>query len=336
MSAQRPVLGITMGDPAGVGPEIIAAALAAEFVYDRCLPLVIGDADVMREACELVKAPLEVVTCTAPGGAEPSSHRMAVLDVNNVDMQALAYGEVSAMAGEAAYAYVERATRLALAGELDAVVTAPLNKAALNAAGRHFAGHTEILASLCGVDDVAMMLVAGDLRVSHVSTHCSLREACDRVSQARVLDVIHLTTDALKRMGISKPKIAVAGLNPHAGEGGLFGREEVEQIRPAIEQARMEGIDVIGPEPPDTIFLRAMQNLDGLHAVVAMYHDQGHIAVKMADFFEGVNLTLGLPILRTSVDHGTAFDIAWQGVARPDSLLAALNLAAMMSASGQD
>jgi len=332
MSAQRPVLGITMGDPAGVGPEIIAAALSAEAVYERCVPIVIGDAGVMEAACQLMKVPLEVAACTAVGKQEPSAGTMVVLDMKKVDLQALSYGEVSAMAGEAAYAYVERAAELALQGDVDAIVTAPLNKAALNEAGRHFAGHTEILASLCGVQDVAMMLVAGNLRVSHVSTHCALREACDRVRRERVSEVLRLTVDALRQMGIETPRVAVAGLNPHAGEGGLFGREELEEIAPAIEEARAGGLHVIGPEPPDTIFLRALQHPNAIHAVVAMYHDQGHIAVKMADFFGGVNLTLGLPILRTSVDHGTAFDIAWQGQANPDSLHAALRLAAVMSA----
>jgi len=331
MGKAKPVLGITMGDPAGVGPEIIAAALTTPAIYASCEPYVIGEAGVMQAACRVMNAAIDVIGVESIDAVEPSAGKMIVLNEGSVDMDSFTPGEISPRAGQAAYAYVARATALALEGKLDGIVTAPLNKAALNAAGHAFSGHTEILANLCGVEDVAMMLVAGGLHVSHVSTHCSLAEACSRVKTARVVRVITLTAEALREMGCSSPRIAVAGLNPHAGEGGLFGREEIDQIVPAIDIARAKGMDVFGPEPPDTIFLRALTKTDEIQAVVAMYHDQGHIAVKMADFFGGVNLTLGLPILRTSVDHGTAFDIAWQGKASPDSMLAALELAARMA-----
>jgi 4-hydroxythreonine-4-phosphate dehydrogenase len=257
------------------------------------------------------------------------------LDLGNVDLGRLVRGRVDPMAGKAAYEYVARAVDLALAGEIDAVVTAPLNKEALNAAGYHFAGHTEILAHLCQVRDVAMMLVSGGLRVSHVSTHVSLREACDRVKKERVLRVILLTDEALRRMGIASPRIAVAGLNPHASDGGLFGTEEAEEIAPAVQEAQARGLQVEGPLPPDTVFYRAVKGHEigrsPFDAVVAMYHDQGHIPIKLLGLFDGVNVTLGLPIIRTSVDHGTAFGKAGKGTASPVSMIAALKLAVQMA-----
>ena len=236
---------------------------------------------------------------------------------------------MAATGGAAAYGAIEAAIKLALAGEIDAVVTAPLNKEALNLAGYHYSGHTEILAHLCGVKDVGMMLVARNLRVAHVTTHVSLRRAIDLVTRERVLTVLRMANEAIRGMGIAAPHLAVAGLNPHAGEGGLFGDEEIKEIVPAIEAARAEGIKITGPLPPDTAFLRTLNGqFDG---ALAMYHDQGHIPVKMAAFEEGVNVTLGLPIIRTSVDHGTVFGKAGKGTASPRSLIEAIKLAVRMS-----
>jgi 4-hydroxythreonine-4-phosphate dehydrogenase len=248
----------------------------------------------------------------------------------------LAVGAVSPEAGEAAFRYVVRAIELAMAGEVDATVTNPLNKEALNAAGHHFAGHTELYAAYTRTPDYTMMLALGNLRVVHVSTHVSLREACDRVKKARVLKVIRIAHAACRDMGIARPRIGVAGLNPHAGENGLFGREEIEEIEPAIRQAREEDIDAIGPLPPDTAFSKARGGW--YDAVVAMYHDQGHIPLKVLGFeydagsgrwkaVSGVNITLGLPIIRTSVDHGTAFDQAGLGTASEASLINAMDYA---------
>lgn len=325
----KPVLAITMGDPAGVGPEVIVKALEHDQVWQACRPVVIGDARWMIEAAHIVgtKRAVQAVTSILDAGAHNS---MDVLDLANVPKD-FVRGQVSAAGGRAAYEYIERAVRLALNHQADAIVTAPLNKEALHAAGKMFAGHTEILAELCGVKGTVMMLTCPRLRVSHVSTHVSLREALTRVTTERVMRVIQLTHDALVRMGIAAPRLAVAGLNPHAGENGLFGNEEEKIIAPAIQAAQHVGIDARGPFPPDTIFWRATQG--EFDAVIAMYHDQGHIPMKLLGFFDGVNVTLGLPIIRTSVDHGTAFDIAGTGRADERSMVAAILLAAQMAKS---
>jgi 4-hydroxythreonine-4-phosphate dehydrogenase len=327
MTDKRPVLAITMGDPAGIGPEVIVKALDHAQVWDVCRPLVVGDARWLAEAARMVGTerpvrPLQEVF--EAGGADS----LDVLDLANLDAGKLVRGRVSPEAGQAAYEYIQQAVRLALAGEVDGVVTAPINKEALHAAAVPFAGHTEMLAALCEAKDVAMMLVADRLRVSHVSTHVSLRRAVERVTPERITRVVDLTHAALARTGLVAPRIAVAGLNPHAGEGGLFGVEEMEIIGPAVEAMRAEDMDVSGPYPPDSVFLRASQG--EFDAVIAMYHDQGHIPIKLLGFYEGVNVTLGLPIIRTSVDHGTAFDIVGTGRADERSLVAALRLAAQM------
>ena len=237
------------------------------------------------------------------------------------------------MGGKAAYACVEMATKLALTKEIDAVVTAPLNKEALNRAGYAYSGHTEILAHLCNVNDVVMMLVAGNLRIAHVTTHVSLRQACDLVTKDRILRVLELSDRGVRKMGVAEPRLVVAGLNPHASEGGLFGKEEKEQILPAVEAARKLGLNVTGPLPPDTAFLRAWRG--EFDVAIAMYHDQGHIAMKMVRFDEGVNVTLGLPIIRTSVDHGTVFGKAGKGTAHPQSMIESIKLAAIMCRGSQ-
>ena len=335
---KKPIIGITMGDPASIGPEISVKALTEAKVLDICDPLIIGDAAVMEDAVAVVcpgQVKIRAVKTVGEAVFEPGV--INVYDMGLVDMDKLEYGKVSAMCGEAAFRYVERVIALALDGEIDATVTNALNKAAINLAGHHFAGHTEIYAHFTGTKNYTMMLAHENLRVVHVSTHVSLREACDRVKKERVLTCIQIANDACRALGIESPRVAVAGLNPHAGEGGLFGREEIEEIGPAIEQARALGIDADGPVPPDTVFSKARGGWYDI--VVAMYHDQGHIPLKVTGFVydpvkgrwsnvAGVNVTLGLPIIRASVDHGTAFGHAHQGLANPISLVNAIEYAA--------
>jgi 4-phospho-D-threonate 3-dehydrogenase / 4-phospho-D-erythronate 3-dehydrogenase len=343
MSADnRPIIGISMGDPAGIGPEIIARAMARPEVHERCRPLVIGDAGVMRQACGFAGVKLDVHPVARVLEAMFDRGGMDVFDLRDVDLPKLQIGKVSAMAGKAAFEAVKRMIELALEGEIAATVTAPIHKEALVLAGHRFPGHTEIFAHFTGTSDYTMMLAAEGLRVVHVSTHVSLRQACDAVTRQRVLTVIELGHAACKRLGIANPKVGVAGLNPHASDGGLFGTEEREHIIPAIEAARAKGITVDGPQPPDTFFAKAQS---GCYDVcVAMYHDQGHIAVKIRGFHfdaktnrwgdvRGINVSLGLPIIRTSVDHGTAFDQAGKGTASDASLLDAIDYAARMACS---
>jgi 4-hydroxythreonine-4-phosphate dehydrogenase len=282
----------------------------------------------MREALAITKAPGRVKAVADVSEATFDPALIEVLDLHNVDVDRLARGRVSAMAGKAAYECVKRATELALAGSVGGIVTSAINKEALNAAGYRYDGHTGLLAELCGTRDVTMMLVARGLRVAHVSTHVALREALERVRPARILRVLQLLREGVERLGVARPRLAVAGLNPHAGEGGLFGDEEGRYIAPAIEEARGLGIDASGPYPGDTVFFRTLQGeFDG---AVAMYHDQGHVAAKMLGIWLGVNVTLGLPIVRTSVEHGTNFDMAGTGASDPRSLLGAIELAATM------
>jgi len=332
-----PVIAITMGDPSGIGPEIIVKALSRTELYETCRPLVVGSAAMMEYASKILGSSLKVHAVSSPAEALYQPGIMDVLDQNTVDMTTHAFGEVSAQSGLAAYLAVEKAIDLAMKDEADATVTAPLNKEALHMAGySRYSGHTEIYADLTGTQKYSMLLAHGNLRVVHVSTHVSLREACDRCKRARVLEVIKLADSACREMGIAHPRVAVAGLNPHAGENGLFGREEIEEIRPAIEDAIALGINADGPFPPDSIFSKARGGLYDI--VVAQFHDQGHIPLKVVGFqldeatgkwtsVSGVNITLGLPIIRTSVDHGTAFDQAGKGTANEDSLINAIEYA---------
>jgi len=344
MVKNKPILGITMGDPAGIGPEIAAKALADKYIYDICRPLVVGDAGVMTEAVKIANVNLAIRPISRVDEAKFEYGVMDVIDLKNVDLSRLEYGKVSAMAGNAAFEAVRKVIELAMDGEIDGTVTGPINKEAINLAGHHFAGHTEIYAHFTKTRDYTMMLAYGDLRVVHVSTHVSLRKACDLVKKERVLKVIKLAYDACRKLGFENPKIGVAGLNPHSGEGGLFGDEEEKEIIPAIEEARRMQIDAEGPVPPDTLFPRVIGRK--YHIAVAMYHDQGHIPVKTAGFkwdekkqewqsIEGVNVTLGLPIIRTSVDHGTAFDKAGKGIATPESLICAVEYGAKLAAENK-
>ncbi|WP_312335905.1 4-hydroxythreonine-4-phosphate dehydrogenase PdxA [Anaerospora hongkongensis] len=331
----KPVIGITLGDAAGVGPEIIAKALAEQEVYDICRPVVIGDLGIMKRAVAIVGQDL---TCRAIGDVLTGGQEFGqidVIDLRNLPAD-LPFAQVDPRAGKAAYTYVETAVNLALAGKIAAIATAPLNKDAMNQGGCHFPGHTEILAHLSNTKNYAMMLTGGSLRVIHVTTHLALRQACEKVKKERVLKVIELADQAMKKIGIKEPRIAVAGLNPHSGEGGLFGTEEIEEIIPAIECAKALGLQVTGPVAPDTVFYRAAVKKD-FDIVVVMYHDQGHIPLKVLGFEEGVNITVGLPFIRTSVDHGTAFDIAGKGIANHMSMLESIRLAALMAeASAED
>jgi len=323
------IVAITLGDPAGTGPEIILKALAQPEVRVLGRMLIVGDAATLERAQRYTGTTLRLNAVVSPEAARFDPEVLDVLDLKNVDLAKLAVGKVSPMAGHAAYEYVKTAAELALAGRVGAIVTSALNKAALNAAGHHFDGHTGLLAEVCQAPGATMMLVADKLRVTHVSTHVSLRQAIERVRPERILKVLQLTHDAVRRLGIDKPRLAVAGLNPHAGEGGLFGDEEEKYIAPAIAQARALGLDASGPWPGDTVFFRTLQGeFDG---AVAMYHDQGHVAAKMLGIWRGVNVTLGLPIIRTSVEHGTDFTNAGTGRGDPRSLIEAIKLAAILA-----
>ena len=324
----KSLLAITMGDAAGSGPEIITKALADPDVRAVSRSVVIGDAATMRAALEITGVPGEVRVIEKLSEALFREGFIEVIDLHNIQLDRLTRGKIDPMAGKAAFEYIKLATEMALAGECDAMVTSAISKEALNKAGYHYDGHTQLLAELCGVSNVAMMLVSGKLRVSHVTTHVSLLRAIELVRSERILTVLRLTSEAVRQMGIDGPRIAVAGLNPHAGEGGLFGDEEIKYIAPAIEAARREGMNVTGPLPPDSVFLRTSEGQ--FDAAVAMYHDQGHIALKMLGITQGVNVTLGLPIIRTSVDHGTNFGKAGKGTADPASLILAIKLASVM------
>lgn len=325
----KPILGITMGDATGIGPEIIVKALVDRAVYDLSRPVVIGDKKIMERAVQIIGAD---VRCRSVERTELAGNEYGVIDIIDLDNlpSDLPFAKVDGRAGKAAYEYVEKAVHFALKNEIDAVVTAPLHKEALNLGGYHFPGHTEILAHLAGTKDYAMMLVGGPLRVIHVTTHVSLRQACDLVKKERVSRVIELGYDSLKMLGIQEPRIAVAGLNPHSGEGGLFGSEDMEEITPAVEWAKTQGMNVKGPIAPDTVFYRAALKKE-FDIVVVMYHDQGHIPLKVLGFETGVNVTVGLPYIRTSVDHGTAFGKAGKGTADSQSMTESIVLAAKMA-----
>ncbi len=329
MADSRPILAITLGDPAGIGPEVVLKALGHGEVFDICRPLVVGDSGVLKRAAAWLEVEPRFERIAEIGSGGYAEGTVPLLDLANVDLAEAPVGQVSAGAGRAAVEYVMRACDLAMAGQVEAVVTAPLNKEAMHRAGFLYPGHTELLAERTGAERVSMLLVGPALRVVHVSTHVSLEEAIRRVTPARVLEVIELAHRSCRMLGIEAPRIAVAGLNPHASENGLFGMQEAERIQPAIEMARARGWTVSDPQPPDTVFLRATRG--EFDIIVAMYHDQGHIPMKLLAFDSGVNVSIGLPVLRTSVDHGTAFDIAGTGQASEESMLAAIRVAVTMA-----
>jgi len=327
ISGTEPLLAITMGDPSGVGPEIIALALEEDNFSRNSL--VIGDIERLkvgaRKAGSSTRYRVAESACRAG-----SDRQVPVLQVGLVD-QSVPFGQLSAHSGECAYQCIIKAIDLAMEGSVDAVVTAPINKESLQLAGHIYPGHTEILAERTETEETVMMLAAGSMRVLHVTTHIPLSQVPGAISTERIVRVLELGDDALKKMGIKKPLFAVAGLNPHAGEGSIFGDEEELIIAPAVELAIDRGIRVEGPIPPDVVFLKMHRGK--YDAIIAMYHDQGHIPLKLLAFESGVNVSLGLPIIRTSVDHGTAFDIAGKGLADPGSLVEALRLAASMAGS---
>ena len=322
----KPILAITMGDVNGIGPEILAKALACPEVRQICCPLVVGDRDALERARTYADGFPTTKTVTIEDLA--SLHAMDRIPIYDAGITAppINPGHLDPEAGRAAVEWTIAATKLVIAGVADAIVTCPINKEGIHRAGYHYNGHTELIAELAGAEDYKMSLFAGNMRIVHITTHLSLRDAIAEVKTERILTTLRVAHAALVRLGLPKRRIAVAGLNPHAGEAGAFGREEIDEIEPAIRAGQAEGIDCSGPYPADTIFRRMR---DGeFELVVAMYHDQGHVPLKLIAMDEGVNVTLGMPIIRTSVDHGTAYEIAGTGAAREDSLLAALRLAA--------
>jgi len=333
---KKPIIAITMGDPAGIGAEIIVKALRKKELYKKSRPVVIGSRCVMEDALKFVPLNLKLHIIKNTEEIKGEFGTIDLIDLNNIKLIEFNYGKVNTKAGQASLDYIYKGIDLAMNGLVDAVVTGPIHKEAIKASGSTYAGHTEIFASRIKTKNYAMMLADENLRVIHVSTHVSLRQACDLVKKERVLTVIRLADKALKDLKIKNPKIGVAGLNPHAGEGGLFGKEEIEEITPAIRQAKKENINVDGPVPPDTIFSKV---IGGQYDIaVVMYHDQGHIPMKVTGFkynketnkwskMSGVNITVGLPIIRTSVDHGVAFGKAGEGRANEESMVEAIKMA---------
>ena len=332
----KPIISITMGDPAGIGAEIIVKSLSNKEIYKRSKPVVIGSKIVMKDALSFIPSNAKLNIIEDIAQVKGNFGIIDLIDLHNIQLNEFKYGEVGSQAGKASIEYIFRAIELAQQRKVDAVVTGPIHKKAINAAGYHYPGHTEIFTEKTNAKDYAMMLSDKEMRVIHVSTHVSLRKACDLVKKDRILTVIRLANKALRDLGIEKPRIGVAGLNPHAGEDGLFGDEEVREIIPAIDQAKEEGITVEGPVPPDTIFSK----LKGAQydIAVVMYHDQGHIPMKVLGFkynrrtnkwltMSGVNVTIGLPIIRTSVDHGVAYGKAGEGRANEESMTEAIKMA---------
>jgi len=319
-------LALTMGDPGGVGPEIIIKALYSSEVRRYCAPIVIGDRIVIEEALKLLKLPLTLKIIKSPEESQTASGSINLIDVRV--MKKFKKGQPTAKSGRACVSYIKKAVELALIKQVDGIVTAPISKKAFKMAGFTWPGHTEMLADLTNTKEYAMMLVGGPLRVILATIHVPLKSVPALITKDRVLKTIRLAMKACDMFGIKNPKIAVAGLNPHAGEAGIFGDEEIKKIIPAVEAAKKEGIPVSGPYPPDTIFHKTYKG--EIDIIVCMYHDQGLIPLKMIAFEEGVNVTVGLPFIRTSPDHGTAYDIAWKGVASPTSMIEAIKLAAML------
>lgn len=358
--AQKPIIGISMGDPFGNGPEITVKALAGETIWKCCRPIVIGDASCLRYASKIAEKVSNIHVDIHPvSQVTEAEFTPGVIDV--IDMKLVNPGDIpdysgevhpeafhigpSVLGGEAAFQYVVKLIQLAQEYRVDGTVTNAISKEAINMAGHHYSGHTEIYAEYTNTKKYAMMLAHNDFRVVHVSTHVSLREACDRVKKERVLEVIEMANQACRDLGIPSPRVAVAGLNPHCGENGLFGREEIEEISPAVQAAQEEGIHAIGPIPPDSVFSEALGGWYDI--VVCMYHDQGHIPIKTVGFVfdreknkwkavEGVNITLGLPIIRVSVDHGTGYALAGTGTSNELSLVNAIQYAARLSTTKRD
>ena len=337
---KKPIIAITMGDPAGIGAEIAVKALKNKSLYKSAIPLIIGNLEVIKDAINFIPSNLKLNEVKKPEEAKGEYGTIDVLNLNNIALSDFKYGKVNAKAGKASIEYIITGIDLAIEDRIQAVVTGPIHKEAINQAGYKYAGHTELFAERTKTKDYAMMLADKEMRVIHVSTHVSLKEAIERVKKDRIYTVIKLAYNAMLNLGIDEPKIAVAGLNPHAGEQGLFGTEEMEEISPAIEQALKENINVEGPIPPDTVFSKVRGGQYDI--AVVMYHDQGHIPMKVTGFqfdqktnkwtsVSGVNATIGLPIIRTSVDHGTAFGKAGEGKANEESMIEAFKMATQLA-----
>ncbi len=331
---KKHVIAITMGDPSGIGPEVIIKALSDEAIGRICLPVVIGDLSVLEAARDISESSLKLRKAYQGDVGEPDSGAIEVISLSDIKPDSLCPGVACPEGGKAMVSYIYKAVEMCLSGKADAMVTCPINKSLMQGAGCLFEGHTQLIAHLTGTEKYAMMLAGEKLRVSLVSIHCALRDVPAAIRRERIITVTEITLLALLNdFGIEKPRIAVAALNPHAGEEGLFGSEEKDEIAPAIEELQRKGIRVSGPFPADTLFYRAYRG--EFDAVVAMYHDQGLIPIKLLHFSDGVNITLGLPIVRTSVDHGTAYDIAGRGIADPSSLKAAITMAVRMAENRQ-
>lgn len=326
MTTEKPIIAIPMGDPAGIGPEITVKSLTKKEIYDVSKPLIIGDSQVIERAIDIVNADVTINEITSPEEGKYELGTIDVINLSNIDIDKLEYGEVSVQGGQGAFEYIKKSVEFALAGQVDALATTPINKESLKAAEVPYIGHTEMLEDLAGSNDPLTMFEVRGMRIFFLTRHLSLKDAIGQMTKERVADYLVRCDKALQRLGIENRRFAVAGLNPHSGEGGLFGMEEVEEIKPGIEMAVEAGINAVGPVPADSVFFQA---LNGKYdAVLSLYHDQGHIAAKMTDFHRTISITNGLPFLRTSVDHGTAFDIAGKNIAESISLEEAIKLAA--------
>ncbi len=333
VDAERPVIAVTIGDPAGIGPEVVAKSLLSKEVFDICRPMAVGAGPVLHRAMAIVKEKAEIRAVAGPESCLGQFGVIEMLDLGNIDTSQVEFGRVSAVCGKAAMEYIAEAARLASSKQVAAIVTAPINKEATALAGYQDVGHLEYLARITGTKQYATMLASGSLRTVHLTTHHSLLEACHLVTRERIVAKLRLTYLCFKTWGYPRPAIGVAALNPHGGEAGMMGMEEIDEIIPAVRQATQEGIDARGPFPADSIFNRALNG--EFDAVLAMYHDQGHIPVKVHGLEESVSVALGLPFIRTSVDHGTAFDIAGKGIADARSMVEAIKVAVSLSQRGR-
>ena len=322
----KPLIAVTMGDPAGIGPEIVARTIDDKEIFNIARCIVIGDRKIMEKAIQIVGADLKIHVTDNPAEGDYSEGVLNLIDLDNINMDQFEYGKVSAMCGQAAYDYIAKSIEITMSGQADAVATTPINKESLHAAEVPFIGHTEIFGALTGTEDPLTMFETNGLRVLFLTRHKSLRDMLDDIKKDRIIDYVQRCTEALRKLGVNEGTMAVAGLNPHSGEHGLFGWEEVNEIAPAVEELKKQGYDVAGPVPADSVFHQAA--MGKYNSVLSLYHDQGHIATKTLDFDRTISITNGMPILRTSVDHGTAFDIAGKGIAGAVSMKEAVRLAA--------
>lgn len=322
----KPLIAVTMGDPAGIGPEIVARTIDDKEIFNIARCIVIGDRKIMEKAIQIVGADLKIHVTDNPAEGDYSEGVLNLIDLDNINMDQFEYGKVSAMCCQAAYDYIAKSIEITMSGQADAVATTPINKESLHAAEVPFIGHTEIFGALTGTEDPLTMFETNGLRVFFLTRHKSLRDMLDDIKKDRIIDYVQRCTEALRKLGVNEGTMAVAGLNPHSGEHGLFGWEEVNEIAPAVEELKKQGYDVAGPVPADSVFHQAA--MGKYNSVLSLYHDQGHIATKTLDFDRTISITNGMPILRTSVDHGTAFDIAGKGIAGAVSMKEAVRLAA--------